>query len=124
MVDSLLTGEIAAIVYGAFKDIFLDAVLTRDTPSTNSPDVDRFDPPLPTSTTYACKAIVEMYSQRLRQDGLIKANERKVLILANSISVTPEPDDRITIRGITFTICKDGVGTDPALAVWECRGAF
>lgn len=119
---SLLSGELATIVHQAMKDLFLDAVLTRDTVSTTSPDVDRFDPPAPTSADYTCKAIVETYSEKFRMDGLVKANDRRVLILANSISVVPTINDRVTIRGIVFTVMA--VETDPALAVYTCQGRF
>jgi hypothetical protein len=51
---------------------------------------------------------------------LVDAKDRKVLILAASLEVTPEPGDRITIQNITFVI--QNVSTDPATAVGECRG--
>lgn len=115
--DDLLTGGIASIVGSALNDLFLSATLIRDVPGTIT---DVADPPEPTQTTFTCKAIVENYSQRYRVEGLIQENERKVIILATSLAVTPKPGDRITIRGITFLIGE--VVTDPALATWECRG--
>lgn len=119
---SPLSGSLATSIYKAMKGLFIDATLTRDTASTNSPDVDRFDPPAPTSTNYACKAIVETYREQFRLDGLVQANDRRVLILANSLSVTPTVNDRVTIRGIVFTVIA--VETDPALAVYTCQGRF
>lgn len=121
-VASPLSGALATAIYKGMKGLFLDATLTKDTASSNSPDIDSFDPPAPTLTDYACKAIVETYAERYRVDGTVKANERKVLILANSLSVTPAVNDRVAIRGVTFTIGE--VATDPALAVWECKGRF
>lgn len=115
--DNLLTGGIANIVGNALNGLFLPATLIRYTPVVSA---DAADPDPPTESTYTCKAIVENYSQRFRIEGLVQENERKVIILATSISVTPKPGDRITIRGITFTI--EDVATDPALATWECRG--
>lgn len=119
---SPLSGSLATAIYKGMKALFLDATLTRDTVSTNSPDVDRFDPPAPTSTDYTCKAIVDTYSEKFRMDGLVKANDRRVLILANSIGVVPAVNDRVTIRGVTFTVVA--VETDPALAVYTCQGRF
>jgi hypothetical protein len=119
-VVSLLEGSLAATIGRAFTPLFLDAVLTRDTVSSNSPDIDSFDPPPPTSTDYTCKAIVENYRDRYATDTMISERDRKVLILATSLALTPIEGDRVTIRGITFTVLD--VVTDPAIAVWECRG--
>lgn len=118
MVSPLL-GSLAATVGKAFSSTFLSATLTHDVAGTI---VDPADPPAPTQTPHTCKAIVEMYAERYRLDGTIKANERKVLILASTLSVTPVPGDRITISGATLTI--DEVATDPATAVWTCKGRF
>jgi hypothetical protein len=71
-------------------------------------------------TPFGCKAIFEKYSDYYWTNGLVDAKDRKVLILAASLEVTPEPGDRITIQNITFVI--QNVSTDPATAVWECRG--
>lgn len=118
---SPLEGSLARTIGSAMRGLFMDAVLTRDVvPS--SPAYDPFDPPAPVPVEYSCKAIVENYADKFRLEGLIAANERKVLILATSLSVRPRPQDRITIRGITFTVVD--VKTDPAEAVWECRGAM
>ncbi len=112
---------IATQIFGAFKDIFRDAVLVRASFTGASPDI-AFDPPAPTETEYTCKALVTKYSAMLRAEGVIDANDRKVLILATSISATPKPPDRVTISGVTFTLRE--VDIDPANAVWVCRGAF
>jgi hypothetical protein len=101
------------------KGLFLDATLTRDVDGTIT---DPADPPAPSATDYTCKAIVETYSDYFRKNGLVDAKDRKVLILADSLSVTPAPNDRVTISGVTFTVME--VDTDPATAVWECKGRF
>ena len=119
---SPLAGSLAATIGAAFYSLFLDATLTRDTDGSNSPDIDRFDPPAPTSTDYPCKAIVETYKNRYSKDSTIGDKDRKVLILATSIEVPPIPGDRVTISGVNFTVLD--VVTDPATAVWECRGCM
>lgn len=116
---SPLSGSLARTVGNALRSLFLDATLVQDVPVVGSPDV-TFDPADPTPTSYTCKAIVEKYAERFRLEGLVEQNERKVLILSDSLSVTPEPGNRVTISGITFTILE--VQTDPATAVWECKG--
>jgi hypothetical protein len=114
---SPLESALATQIYKGMKNLFLDATLTRDVAGTIT---DPADPPAPTATPYACKAIVETYSDYFRQNGMVDAKDRKVLILADSLTVQPVPNDRVTISGITFTVME--VGTDPATAVWECKG--
>jgi hypothetical protein len=114
---SPLSGSLARTIGSAMRSLFLDATLLRDVPAVAT---EAFDPPAPTEAIYTCKAIVEGYAERFRLDGTVSAGDRKVLILATSLSVTPAAGDRVMIRGITFTIIE--VGTDPAQAVWECKG--
>jgi len=114
-----LAGSLAKTIGNAMKGLFLDATLLRDTASSNSPDIDPFDPPAPSTTSYSCKAIHDEYSEHDRLAGLVGQGDRKVLILAHSLSVTPINGDRITIRGRTLLITD--VSTDPALAVWTCK---
>lgn len=118
---SPLEGALAKQVGKAFSKLFMAATLTRDVvPS--SPAYDAFDPPAPVPVDYPCKAVVENYADKFRLEGLVQTNERKVLILATSLSVRPQPNDRVTIRGITFTVVD--VKTDPAESVWELRGSM
>lgn len=113
---SPLSGSLARAVYAAAKGIFLDASLVRKGVSGGA----SFDPTAAPETTYTCKAIVEAYSLKARADGLVDVNDRKVLILAESLSVIPAVGDKITIQGITFLALE--ISTDPATAVWEVRG--
>lgn len=118
---SPLEGALARTVGSAFRSLFLPATLTRDMVPT-SPSFDPFDPPAPIPVEYGCRAIVERYAQKFRLEGLVEANERRVLVLTTSLSVRPQPNDRITVRGVTFTIVE--VGTDPAEACWDLRAAM
>lgn len=126
---SPLTGSLAKTIGSAFKGLFLDAVLTRETPG--EPDPDRpFDPPAPTVQTFRCKALQDQFSATLLAGGLVASDDVKLLILAASLTTTPQSGDRVTVRWQTFTIVPGGgsdgmkaaVATDPALAIWECRG--
>lgn len=114
---SPLEGALAAQIYAGMRNLFLDATYTVDVPNTGS---DPADPPAPTPTDYPCKSMVEKYSDYYTKNGLVQDGDRKVLILANSLSVQPVANARLTIRGITFTLTK--IETDPAQAVWECTG--
>lgn len=99
------------------EDVFLDAALYRDDAGVGGSD---FDPAPPgTPQQFACKAIHDSYSDYFQKGGLVEANDRKVLILATSLSIAPVQGDRITIDGLTLTIVN--VKTDPAKAVWECQ---
>lgn len=125
---SPLTGALAAQVYKGMKGLFLDAVLTRDTPNVNSPDTGDYDPPAPTPVDYPCKAFDTEYDSRLRADGVVGLKDVEVMILANSLAVEPRPLDRITItgRGGPYSIVPAGGGkkavtSDPARATWLCR---
>ncbi len=113
---SPLAGSLAKTIGSAFKNLFLDATLTRDGPPTGP----AYDPTPGAAESYSCRAIVEVYSASYRASGLVQINDRRVLILANSLGVRPLPGDRVTIQGVTFVVQE--VETDPATAVWTCRG--
>lgn len=111
--------SLPATINSAFKNLFYDAVMIVEVLQ-DSPDP--ADPLPPIQTPYPCKAIVQAYSDYFRKSGLVSAKDRKVLILANSVAVKPTPGMRVTIQNVTFTI--QDVSTDPATAVWECRGTM
>src|SRR6185369_7619417 len=117
---SPLSGSLAAQIYSGMKNLFLDATYTVDVPGTI---VDPADPPAPTPTPYACKAIVDTYNDYFSKSGLVLDGDRKVLILANSLAVRPVVNARVTVPavgGVEFTVIN--VSTDPATAVWTLQG--
>lgn len=116
---SPLSGSLARSVGKAFNTLFLPAVLVRDVPQVGG---DPADPLPPLAAEFKCRALVESYSQYYRANNLVGASDRKVLILATSVSVRPAPGDRVTISGITFVL--GNVSTDPAEAVWEATGTM
>lgn len=118
---------IAGKIGKAFSGIFYDAILSRDG---NMPDPTKpGEPGAVTTTTYPCKAIHEEWGTRYLTGGLVQASDRKVLILASTLSIDPLPGDRITIRGEIFTVVGEGtsgqpaISTDPAKATWTLRAA-
>jgi hypothetical protein len=125
---SPLEGALAKTIGAAFSGLFLDATLTR---AATAAGPNAWTPGAVTTTVYACKAIHEAWSTGLLAQGLVEADDVKVLILASSIAIEPAPGDMITIRGEQFTIIiipagggkamKPAVSTDPAKAVWEIR---
>ena len=120
---SPLAGSLAKTVGSAFKGLFLDATLARTTLAAGP---NAWTPGSPTTTTYSCKAIHDTWGASWLSQGLVVADEVKLLILASSLAVDPDVGDVVTIRGEAFTISpnvggKPAVSTDPAKAVWECR---
>ena len=107
---------IAAEVNKAFTDVFFPSVLRRDTEVVGSGDAIEF-----VTATHPCKALVETYSMSMRIDGLVSENERKIMILAGSISVVPKVGDIITVNGKQEFMVLE-VSTDPATAIWTCKG--
>lgn len=117
---SPLSGPLASLIYTGMKALFLDATLTRD--GVNSGD--SYDPDTAAATVYTCKAIAEPTSGTSGND-MAGASNVTILILANSLSVKPEPMDRIAIasQSISGVIANDkkAVKGDPARATWQCR---
>lgn len=129
---SPLEGPIAKSIYKGFKKLFLRAVLERDTVTDAGP----LDQGVTSTATYECKAVDIDYSDFDRGQGLVNANDMQVIILANSLAVTPEPLDRITIfrngvAGRELTIVSSqgvspqggaaSIRKDPANATWTVR---
>ena len=113
---SPLERMIASQIYKGMKGIFLNATLVRDV--ANTADSDPFDPGAPTQVSYACKALPDTKTKQWATDATIQTADSQVLILVNSLTVTPAMGDRVTVRGEAFSIVK--VEVDPALAVWTC----
>jgi hypothetical protein len=110
--------SLPAAISSAFKNLFYDAVMTVDMPQV-SPDP--ADPLPPVPTDYPCKAYVEKYSAYYRANSLVEASDRKVIVLAKSLTIEPVNGARITVNGITFTIISyDDGGSNRS--VWEIQG--
>jgi hypothetical protein len=78
---------------------------------------------------YRARGLVSAYSDNEIDGTLILRSDRKILLLGATITggVVPVPGDRIQIKDHdgatkTFTIPKDGVGSDPAAATFTCTG--
>lgn len=116
---SPLSGSLASLIYTGMKALFLDATLTRDGANSGSAD----DPTVAAATVYTCKAIAE-YSKGTQGTDMAGSTNAVFTILANSLSVTPEPLDRLAIasQSISGVIPGDpkAVTADPAGATWTC----
>ena len=117
----LLEGELADIINDALEsaDVPFDLTLSRDVPGSTAPPYSQWNPGPPTTQTHACRGFVDDYRADQRDGTLIMQNDRKVVILAPSISVTPVPGDKVTARGQEYTVVT--VQADPALATYLCQ---
>lgn len=115
---SPLEGSLAKTIGKAFNNIFLNATLAREV-AVDSPAPEPGEPANTVTQEFNCKALTEEYSDYYKLQNMVQANERKILVLANSLNTTPQQNDKITIRSNTYTVVS--VGTDPALATWELR---
>lgn len=109
---------------GALSGIFFDATLERDVATAGPND---WTPGPVASVSYQCKALADAWSAYHISGGMVSANDAKVLILASTLSIEPQAGDRVTVRGEMFTLVTEGgsrpaVMSDPAKALWECRG--
>ncbi len=116
--------NLSGIIGRSASGVFFDASLTRDARAAGA---NAWTPGAVVSTDHACKALVDTWSSYQVASGLVAAADAKILVLASTLSVEPIVGDRITVRGQTYTIVSYGgsraaVETDPATAVWVCRG--
>ncbi|ACL61046.1 hypothetical protein [Methylobacterium nodulans] len=119
----LLDQGFAGIFGAGFGWIYAEAVYTVDLPGEGGTP---WDPAPPTPTAYPCKAMRDEWTAYERQGGLIAAQDWKVLVLTESLPVTPVEGGRITLNGQTLTIASAGGGapaitTDPGRGAWVLR---
>lgn len=115
---SFLEGKMAAQIGKAFASTFYAATVNVTTTAAPDPSTPWL-PGAPTTAAHVCKGMVDVYDAYYIANSLVEASDRKVLILATSLDVTPTEEMTITIRGVTYQIVS--VKVDPALAVWECQ---
>lgn len=117
---SPLEGPIRRTIGKALKSTFYAAKITR---TTSVPGENPWDPPSETITTdYPCRGFVDSYSDFYLANSLINSGDVKVVILTDSLAITPALSDTVTIRGKTYSIIN--ISPDPALATYtiQARG--
>lgn len=113
-----LLDALPGVFAAAFTPLFRDGVLK--VPGTQTSDGQGgFTPGTPVSK--ACKVLVEDYSDFRRQALGIPANDRKIIVLADSIAdaAVPAPGYTITAEGRDWSVVA--VARDPAAATYELR---
>ena len=105
------------IAAGAFGGLFRDAVLTRGAAKVSD---GRGGFMSVGTTTQACKAIVDTFSDIRRAAAGIPDSDRKITVLGATLGgLIPADGDRINVEGRDWTVV--GVGRDPAAATYELQ---
>lgn len=105
---------------GAFVG-FASATLTRKTPGTRTVGAE-IDGTNPTSTTYACKAMVEP-GGKFRDGTLVREGASMMLVLGGSLAFVPKTGDTIVFRSVTYKVLRVKSSPDPGGAEHECEVA-
>lgn len=122
---NLFNTDIAGQVSDAFTGELKPATITRV--SKSSYDAVN-DTQTTTETTDETEGFVEDYNERMKTQGVVQDNDRRIILIANELDITPsvggsdhEPDT-ITIEGSDYTVVH--VKRDPAGATFTIQGRF
>lgn len=92
------------------------------------PGSDTYDPATGNLTTasadYAVNALIESYSEFHVAKGLVKAGDRRIIIAAASLSVTPQQGDTLILGGQSLLIVNvksEYAGSTPILHTLQVR---
>lgn len=118
---SLLEGELAQIIGDALIDanIPYDMAIIRMEPGPGNPDRP-WEPGEPVPVPYPCKGFTDTYNVHEQSASVIQAGDIKIVIIANTLSITPEPNMSVQARGVTYRIVD--VSPDPAKATYIVQG--
>ena len=114
---SPLAGGLAKQAAAALKPLLLPATYTYIEPGAYDPDTGTSTETL---TDYPCRGFLETYSTYTQAARFLAPTVRKVIVLAQTLAVTPSLNDRVTVQGETFTVKR--IDSDPARATWELEG--
>jgi hypothetical protein len=115
----LLDGGIKTIIGNALPFLFLDFVLVR---STTTQPTNPWENPTVTESEYPCKAIITKFKYHEIDGEKIKAEDHKILFLADSVSIEPAIDDRVYRVGETNRyLIVSPVRKDPAGATFTAQ---
>jgi len=122
-----LLDQIAKDLYAGFKNKLLKGTLKR-VAADDAAGLDTLGDPRDTATTeWPCQGFVDSYSDKFRPKDGVPSTDAKVCIFAKSLpaGVRPEKDDVVAMPtgGASYQL-GDDIKTDPATALWECRGTL
>jgi hypothetical protein len=117
---SILDGSFAEEVADALDAACIPHALTVSrSVIPDSPPYDPFDPPPPVLVEYACRGFVDEFTADYRAGGLVESGDVKVVIVATSLEIDPQPGDTVTAKGKTYSAIS--VSADPAGATWSVQ---
>lgn len=116
---SPLESQIAKAVYAGFRNRLLKATFRRVSAGVSAGldehgDAIDFGP-----VDYTCRAYRESYSAFYRAQAGIPDSDCRIVVLARSLSVTPQVDDMIYLQAQWWQV--RAVDTDPATAIYDLR---
>lgn len=107
LVGTLLGGQAAFVT------------LTKITPGNRSP-TNLAGGTIPSSRNYAARGYVSDYASGQVDGTMIQRGDRCVVIYASTLSVVPEPGDRVTVDGVGYALIRVE-DRDPAGARYVCQ---
>lgn len=115
---SPLESAIKKQVAVAFKGKLLTCTLRRITTSS----VDSYGDPVPgAATTWAFDGIVDKFNAAFAKQAGIQTTDVRILIIAGSLTTTPQQDDQIKVRTEWYQL-RDLIERDPANATYIYSG--
>lgn len=116
---SILEGELAEQIGEALIDADIPFALTVS--RTEIVGGVPWDPGsgTPETVNYPAKGYVDTFEDSYIAGGLVQQGDVKVVIVANTLSITPVPGDKVTVRDETLNVIN--VSADPALALFEIQ---
>lgn len=120
MGNKILGTDIAGILRTSLRGMLLDATLTKISAGSVDPNNIGAGPAI-TETDYTAEGFVESYDENRIDGTIVQESDRLVILIGESIQsfVVPEPQDKITIESVTYTIVQ--VTRDPDAAIYECQ---
>ena len=120
MGNKILGTDIAGILRTSLRGMLLDATLTKISAGSVDPNNIGAGPAI-TETDYTAEGFVESYDENRIDGTIVQEGDRLVILIGESIQsfVVPEPQDKITIESVTYTIVQ--VTRDPDAAIYECQ---
>lgn len=112
--------DIAAVVKDAFAGQLVSGTLTRVTPGTRTPGA-LTGGENPTTTAHTFDGVYEEFTASQIDGELVRVGDRKVIMIAGTISPAAVPDvgDQITLEGDVTRVVR--VSRDPAAASYTCH---
>lgn len=115
----LLDGGLKKIIGNALPFLFLDFTLIK---STEIPPANPWEAPIITEKEYPCKAIITKFKYHEIDGEKIKAEDHKILFLADSLDVEPAIDDKVRRNGeVSRLLIVSPVRKDPAGATFTAQ---